>query len=151
LRAEALGKLGAVNFQARTLWIDGGYESDIVEPYVSSEHSLRIDTRFCLGCMRMPLQAGFRPEDRHDGTRITEYDGFFLFEQVPYGTYGLRVAADSAQVLGVERELARHIGLSRDEDIVRVGVVRLVSAIIARAPADPATASDGQSAVLAKR
>jgi hypothetical protein len=436
LRAEALGKIGTVNFQAQTLWIDGGYESDIVEPYVSSEHSLRIDTRLRVGGMRLPLQAGFRLEDRHDGTRITEwllrssivsgrvaltaelgelrtaspygpqaaaddglrlgvlanarfgglslrsdarfrlsgprqgfesfsliaekgltersdlqgrieyfrledrtdfrlayshefdrfaiaadgrvgsdgtvgaglslvfslgprpggglymsrerlartgsaqvtifedadgdgrrspgerllpeigvnagqwsndeltgedgstmvgglrphlpvlisidagslpdpflvptspgrvvtprpgiaasvelglaptgevegvlhtdsgnpregvllelidargevvaksiteYDGFFLFEQVPYGTYGLRVAADSAQVLGVERELARHIGLSRDEDIVRVGVVRLVSAIIARAPADPATASDGEAGVLAKR
>jgi hypothetical protein len=99
----------------------------------------------------MPLQAGFRPEDRHDGTRITEYDGFFLFEQVPYGTYGLLVAADSAQVLGVERELARHIGLSRDDDIVRIGVVRLVPAIIARAPADPATVSEGEAAALAKR
>lgn len=73
LRAQALGQVGEINFQAQTLWIDGGYESDIVEPYVSSEHSLRIDTRLRLGRMRMPVQAGFRLEDRHDGTRITEW------------------------------------------------------------------------------
>jgi len=38
-------------------------------------------------------------------TARTEYDGFFLFESVPYGSYRLRVAALSANVVRVNPEI----------------------------------------------
>ena len=38
-------------------------------------------------------------------TTRSEYDGFFLFESVPYGTYKLRVGALAANVVRVNREI----------------------------------------------
>ncbi|MEZ5749910.1 MAG: hypothetical protein R3D83_08575 [Caenibius sp.] len=58
-------------------------------------------------------------------TAMTEYDGFFLFQQVPYGTYSLRVTRESAEVLGVRRELASDLQLKSGADLVRMGKVQL--------------------------
>ncbi|MHA7820610.1 MAG: MSCRAMM family protein [Erythrobacter sp.] len=62
---------------------------------------------------------------------ISEFDGFFLFQRVPYGEYRLRVAEDSAKRLQVARALTLGDGrtsfmLGRDEDVVRYGTIRLV-------------------------
>src|SRR5258707_15095211 len=38
-------------------------------------------------------------------TERTDFDGFFLFERVPYGSYRLRVSAASAGAAGVVTEL----------------------------------------------
>src|SRR5690606_28966740 len=57
---------------------------------------------------------------------VTEYDGCFLFDQVPYGSYAIRVAEESAAVRGVERGLETSVALSRDADLARVGVLTLV-------------------------
>ncbi|WFL78668.1 carboxypeptidase regulatory-like domain-containing protein [Altererythrobacter arenosus] len=61
-------------------------------------------------------------------TTASEFDGFFLFDRVAYGTYSLRLARGSARALGVERELAKQLTLARDKDIVRTGVTRLRTA-----------------------
>ena len=58
----------------------------------------------------------------------SEYDGFFLFDRVPYGTYSLQVAEDIAKKLQVQRALAAEVELARGNDVVRLGIVSLVSA-----------------------
>ena len=62
---------------------------------------------------------------------ISEFDGFFLFQRVPYGQYRLRITEDSAATLQVARPLLMSNGrrvftLGRDDDVVRFGTVRLV-------------------------
>lgn len=57
---------------------------------------------------------------------ISEYDGFFLMESVPYGQYRLRIAARSATALGLRTGfLSDGFALGKGHDIVRLGVVRL--------------------------
>lgn len=55
----------------------------------------------------------------------SEFDGFFLFQRVPYGEYRLRVADDSAETLQVERDLVGALDLNQDDDILRLGAVKL--------------------------
>lgn len=62
---------------------------------------------------------------------ISEFDGFFLFQRVPYGQYRLRVAENVASKLQVARALELGDGrttftLSREQDVVRYGTIRLV-------------------------
>ncbi|MEM6907621.1 MAG: carboxypeptidase-like regulatory domain-containing protein [Pseudomonadota bacterium] len=61
---------------------------------------------------------------------LTEFDGFFLFERVPYGTYRLQVAEDTARALDVERSFASDKAnadflLDRTKDVIRLGPVKL--------------------------
>lgn len=71
-RGEVIGKVGSVNFQAESFWIDGGYESDLVDEGQKREHVLRVDSSLMLGRTRVPFQLAARREDRIDGTRVTE-------------------------------------------------------------------------------
>lgn len=62
---------------------------------------------------------------------ISEFDGFFLFQRVPYGEYRLRVAADAARTLKVAVSLSSSAGqsrfvLGREADVMRYGMIRLV-------------------------
>ena len=54
-----------------------------------------------------------------------EYDGYFVFEKVVYGTYRLAVALDSEKVVGLQGELARPVVLGAKAALVRIGAVRL--------------------------
>ncbi len=56
-------------------------------------------------------------------TTRSEYDGFFLFEFVPYGNYKLRVAAVAAAVVGVEQPLPVLADLGKAKATVDLGVV----------------------------
>jgi len=56
-------------------------------------------------------------------TTRSEYDGFFLFEFVPYGSYRLRVAALSANVIGVEVALPGLAELGKTSGSVDLGIV----------------------------
>ncbi|ANU06740.1 MSCRAMM family protein [Paraurantiacibacter namhicola] len=66
---------------------------------------------------------------RSDGevaaTTISEYDGFFLFDRVPYGDYALRISADSARVLSVRRELATGLAVGDAQPVQNAGTIRL--------------------------
>ncbi|MXO63056.1 carboxypeptidase-like regulatory domain-containing protein [Qipengyuania oceanensis] len=62
------------------------------------------------------------------GTAYSEFDGFFLFQRVPYGEYRLRVARDSARTLGAEQSLAGALVVNRDSDVARLGAVKLAPA-----------------------
>lgn len=62
---------------------------------------------------------------------LTEYDGFFLFDRVPYGSYRLRVGASSARVLGTVQDLARTATVSPAKTLDQLGVLRLQATTIA--------------------
>ncbi len=56
-------------------------------------------------------------------TTRSEYDGFFLFEFVAYGSYKLRVAALAANVVGVEPTLPGLAELGKASGSVDLGIV----------------------------
>jgi hypothetical protein len=71
-------------------------------------------------------------------TTLSEFDGYFLFERVPYGTYRLRIAAGAANALGAARDMGKTAVLSKDEPEIRLGILRLrAGQIAAAAPAPP--------------
>jgi hypothetical protein len=70
---------------------------------------------------------------------MTEFDGFFLFERVPYGRYKLRMSSASEQVLGPAGELAGGIEIGPDLAVARVGTIRLrQTSVVAQARGPPA-------------
>jgi hypothetical protein len=76
-------------------------------------------------------------------TTISEYDGFFLFDRVPYGSYRLRLSAAVARKLQVRDALAPAVTLGRESDIARLGVIRLEGGGMTVARADtPAPATE---------
>lgn len=56
-------------------------------------------------------------------TTRSEYDGFFLFEFVPYGRYSLRITALSANVVGVEMALTTVAELGKNSGSIDLGIV----------------------------
>jgi hypothetical protein len=58
-------------------------------------------------------------------TTFTEFDGYFMFERVPYGTYRLQISDGAAQALGAARELGKTAVLTKDKSEVQLGVLRL--------------------------
>ena len=61
-------------------------------------------------------------------TGRSDYDGFFLFDRVPYGHYGLRLTADSAHAAGVDRSIGRKVEISAQKSVVRLGAIRILKA-----------------------
>lgn len=73
---------------------------------------------------------------------ISEFDGFFLFEKVPYGRYRLKVAADAAEALSVETDLpgpkgTAAIDVGRGSDLVRLGPIKMRSVAQGQTNAPP--------------
>ncbi len=56
-------------------------------------------------------------------TTRSEYDGYFLFESVPYGSYGMRIAPLSANIVGVDPSIDKTASLDGDNPTAEVGVV----------------------------
>lgn len=73
LRAQALGKIGKWRFQAQTMWIDGGFESELVKAEELRHHSLRIDGEAKFGRVTIPLQAAIERSRTRDGASVTEW------------------------------------------------------------------------------
>ncbi|RDC61139.1 hypothetical protein HME9302_02358 [Alteripontixanthobacter maritimus] len=76
------------------------------------------------------------------GRTVTEFDGFFLFDRIPYGRYRLRVGAEAARTLQVAERLRDDVVLDRTNDVARMGVVRLQAGNRTIVIADP-IADDG--------
>jgi len=57
----------------------------------------------------------------------TEFDGFFLFDGVPYGSYTVRIAKLSAQAIRVPMILAARAVVDGDNQIARLGAVTVGS------------------------
>ncbi len=73
LRAEALGKLGAVRFQAETLWIDGDYDSEQIQPGSRGEFAFNLESDLRFGQLRLPVQLGARRSLLRGGRSVTEW------------------------------------------------------------------------------
>ena len=63
---------------------------------------------------------------------VSEFDGFFLFQRVPYGQYRLRVSEDAAKALDIEPGLTLRDGsanfvIDNGNDVIRFGTVKLVA------------------------
>ena len=79
------------------------------------------------------VQAGITLElvDAHGSvvaTTLSEFDGFFLFDKVPYGQYRVRVAASTAKALQVRAELDEAVVIKSGADVGRLGKIRLRAA-----------------------
>lgn len=72
-------------------------------------------------------------EGRVVRTVRTDFDGFFLFEGVPYGEYSVRVAQLSAQALRINPLLGRRAFVSDADDSVRLGTIAVGGAETASA------------------
>jgi hypothetical protein len=76
-------------------------------------------------------------------TTRSEYDGFFLFESVPYGQYRLRIAALAANLVRVNPEISIVADLSSKRGTADLGqiiirdAVRIAEADASKAPAAP--------------
>ncbi len=58
-------------------------------------------------------------------TTRTDFDGYFLFERVPYGTYRVRLAKSSADVVGLDPDLKLEVTVSDEHPVVRTGSTHL--------------------------
>ena len=58
------------------------------------------------------------------GTARTDFDGFFLFERVPYGDYRLRVSSASAAAANIVSDLGVSLKVTTERSIVRLGSVQ---------------------------
>ena len=76
-------------------------------------------------------------------TTRTDFDGFFLFESVPYGQYTLRIAALSAQAANLAPDLST-IVLNRERPRARLGIMTVdARSELARAPPQPVSSDSG--------
>jgi hypothetical protein len=60
------------------------------------------------------------------GTALTDFDGFFLFERVAYGSYTIRVASASAAAARIATDLGIHFTVTPDKSILRLGTISAV-------------------------
>jgi hypothetical protein len=72
-QGQALGKIGKVNFEFQTLWIDGGFESDIVDRELRNETSFGVNTSLKLGRLSLPLEMDVRRAGQRDGSIVNEW------------------------------------------------------------------------------
>jgi hypothetical protein len=74
-------------------------------------------------------------------TARSDFDGFFLFERVPYGSYSVRVAKTSAAAARIAIELGAIATVTPEKSVVRLGAIHVstppVIASAADAPATP--------------
>ena len=61
-------------------------------------------------------------------TGRSDYDGFFLFEQIAYGRYSLRLSHESATAAGVEPALDKSVEIGPDRSVARLGTLRIAKA-----------------------
>jgi hypothetical protein len=73
VRAQAIGRVGRIHVQAETLWVDGGYTSELVSPDDRRLYGLRLDTQLKAGNWRLPVGVGARRRQSRDGATVTEW------------------------------------------------------------------------------
>ena len=64
------------------------------------------------------------------GAQRSDFDGFFLFERVPYGAYAVRVATQSADAAKVTAELGIRVVLSPAKSVARLGAIQVRPAAV---------------------
>ncbi len=59
------------------------------------------------------------------GTTRTDFDGFFLFERVPYGEYRLRLSKKAAEATRLAADLKITVSVSAAKSVVRLGSIHV--------------------------
>jgi hypothetical protein len=59
------------------------------------------------------------------GRALTDYDGYFLFDGVAYGSYRVRLSSASADVAGAKADLDLSVTVSDERPVVRLGAISL--------------------------
>ena len=72
-QAKALGRLGAIRYDAEALWVDGDFESELVEAQQRREYGLRLSTSVKMGTWRLPVETGIRHFQTRTGAKVTEW------------------------------------------------------------------------------
>ncbi|MEG3154174.1 carboxypeptidase-like regulatory domain-containing protein [Sphingomonas sp. RB1R13] len=62
-------------------------------------------------------------------TSQSDFDGYFVFDHIPYGHYNVRIAASSAKVIHVAVALGATATVSGDRPTVRLGALRPLPAV----------------------
>lgn len=57
-------------------------------------------------------------------TTRTDYDGFFLFDRVPYGSYSIRISKASADAVQIAQNLNLTATVSHERSVVRLGTIQ---------------------------
>jgi hypothetical protein len=58
-------------------------------------------------------------------TARSDFDGFFLFDRVPYGTYRVRIAQNSAVAAKVLQEIAPAVTIASGSEVARLGAIHV--------------------------
>jgi hypothetical protein len=58
-------------------------------------------------------------------TARSDFDGFFLFERAPYGSYTIRMSKESASAAKLAPELGIRLQVSADKSVVRLGSIEV--------------------------
>jgi hypothetical protein len=58
-------------------------------------------------------------------TARSDFDGFFLFERVPYGEYRIRLSKETAEATGLTRDLQVKVSVSAAKSVVRLGSIHV--------------------------
>jgi hypothetical protein len=58
-------------------------------------------------------------------TARTDYDGYFLFDRVPYGKYRIRIAATSAEAARVPADLGLEVTVTDKQPVARTGTTEV--------------------------
>jgi hypothetical protein len=69
-------------------------------------------------------------------TARSDFDGFFLFERVPYGSYSVRVAKTSAAAARIAIELGATATLTPEKSVVRLGAIHVSTTPVIASAAD---------------
>jgi hypothetical protein len=58
-------------------------------------------------------------------TARTDYDGYFLFDRVPYGKYRIRIAGPSAEAARVQPDLGLEVTVTDEQPVARTGTTEV--------------------------
>ena len=91
LRAEAIGRLKGLRFSGHALWVDGAFDSELVNARQRREFELRLGGTVNLGKVSVPIEGGFRQAVTRQGVKITEL--------LTHGSFRLNRAALAVELL----------------------------------------------------
>ncbi|MFA7585694.1 MAG: carboxypeptidase-like regulatory domain-containing protein [Novosphingobium sp.] len=72
-QGQMLGRIAGVNIRADVLWVDGGYESEVISAEESRAFGISLEQSLNLGGQRLPVQASLRHTRARDGSDVREW------------------------------------------------------------------------------
>ena len=72
IQARALGRIGAIRYDAEALWVAGDFASELVDARQRRRFGLRLSTTVKVGNWRLPVETGLRHFQTRTGAKVTE-------------------------------------------------------------------------------